>query len=304
MTFWLRPAFVLRVVRRFQRVAGFDRAMALASAALAAMVPLAILCGAFLSHLGLHDVADHIVERYGLTGGGAQAVQDVLSPSAGADTGVDSLSALFLLISLLSLSRAVQRMFEQTWDLKPLSVRNTPNGLRWILGLVAYLAANISLHAVLGRGRYGLGAALLVAPLTGAFLLWSGWILSARRIGPTALVPFGAVAAALTAVYEVGATVYLPRLFSSDASRYGSAGAVFATLSALFGAMITIVGSAALGREVHDELCRVRRGERPPDDEVRHEWEQLVQDVRSRWHTTARHRPRRLPGRRPHRRKT
>src|SRR5205823_778456 len=28
LTFWLRPAFVLRVLSRFQRVAGFDRAIA------------------------------------------------------------------------------------------------------------------------------------------------------------------------------------------------------------------------------------------------------------------------------------
>jgi hypothetical protein len=28
LTFWLRPEFVLRVVNRFQKVAGFDRAIA------------------------------------------------------------------------------------------------------------------------------------------------------------------------------------------------------------------------------------------------------------------------------------
>jgi hypothetical protein len=32
LTFWLRPAFVLRVLNRFQLIAGFDRAMALAAA--------------------------------------------------------------------------------------------------------------------------------------------------------------------------------------------------------------------------------------------------------------------------------
>ncbi|MFH9348006.1 YhjD/YihY/BrkB family envelope integrity protein [Kitasatospora sp. NPDC017646] len=303
MTFWLRPAFVLRVVRRFQQVAGFDRAMALASAALAAMVPLAILYGAILGLLGLDDVADHIVKRYGLTGDGAQAVQDVLAPSTGADTGVDLLSAVFLVVSLLSFSRAVQRMFEQTWELRPLSMRNTPNGLRWILGLLAYLAANVSLHLALDRGRHGLWAALLVAPLTGAFLVWSGWILSARRIGPATLVPFGTVAAALTAVYSVGTTFYLPYVFDSYASRYGSTGAVFATLTTLFGAMTAIVGSATLGREVHDELCRVRRGDRPPDDEVLQQWEALVQEVRSRWRSTAQHRPHRRRRRRPRKRK-
>ena len=37
LTFWLRPEFVLRVVSRFQKVAGFDRAIALASGALTAI---------------------------------------------------------------------------------------------------------------------------------------------------------------------------------------------------------------------------------------------------------------------------
>jgi uncharacterized BrkB/YihY/UPF0761 family membrane protein len=46
LTFWLRPAFVLRVLNRFQRLAGFDRAIALASSAFTALIPLVILFGA------------------------------------------------------------------------------------------------------------------------------------------------------------------------------------------------------------------------------------------------------------------
>ena len=42
LTFWLRPQFVLRVVNRFQKVVGFDRAVALASSALTAVIPLAM----------------------------------------------------------------------------------------------------------------------------------------------------------------------------------------------------------------------------------------------------------------------
>ncbi|MCG6499770.1 hypothetical protein [Kitasatospora sp. A2-31] len=287
MTFWLRPAFTLRVVKRFQLIVGFDRAMALASGALAALIPLAILCGTFLALLGRGDVAEHIVQRYGLTGGGAEAVETVLSPPAGADVGVDVLGSAFLVISLLSFSRAMQRMFEQTWELRPLSVRNTANGLRWILGLIVYAVAIGWLHAVLDRGRHDLAAVLLAAPLTGAFLIWGGWILSARRIAPSDLVPFGAIAAVLTALYSAAAAAYLPRLLDSYANRYGSTGAVFATLSTLFGAMVVIVGSVAVGREVCDELRRVRRGERPPEDEVRRQWQELVDELRSRWRTTA-----------------
>ncbi len=75
----------------------------------------------------------------------------------------------------------------------------------------------------------------------------------------------------------------MPHLFESYATRYGVIGAVFAMISALFCVMVVVVSSAALGREVSDELTRIRQGERPPDDEVRREWNAVISDGRSRW---------------------
>ena len=62
-------------------------------------------------------------------------------------------------------------------------------------------------------------------------------------------------------------------------------GAVFAMISTLFAAMVVLVGSAAAGREVADELGRIERGERPADDEVRRQWDQVTGEARSRWDT-------------------
>ena len=190
LTFWLRPEFVLRVVNRFQKVAGFDRAIALASAALTATIPLAIVTSAVASELGGKGTAERIIERYELTGGGADAVTDIFAPSAGTDTTLGIVGFLFFMVAVLSFSRAVQRLFEQTWELSPLSVRNTFNGLLWIGGLGAYMAVSGLLHGALGRSRLELAAALLGAPLTAAFLLWSGRVLSAKRIPRRDLYPF------------------------------------------------------------------------------------------------------------------
>jgi membrane protein len=77
--------------------------------------------------------------------------------------------------------------------------------------------------------------------------------------------------------------VYVPHLFSTYATRYGVIGAVFAMISNLFCTMVVMVASAALGREVHDELGRIRRGERPADDAVREQWENVIGEARSRW---------------------
>jgi uncharacterized BrkB/YihY/UPF0761 family membrane protein len=285
LTFWLRPEFVLRVVNRFQKVAGFDRAIALASSALTAIIPLTIVASSVASQLGGKDTAERMIERYDLTGGGAEAVRDVFAPPAGSSTSIGILGFLFLMITVLSFTRGVQRLVEQTWELEALSVRNTFNGLLWIGGLALYLALSGILHTALGRSRLELSAALLGTPLTAAFLVWGGGVLSAHRVERRDLLPFGILGAVLLALYSVGATVYVPHLFSSYATRYGVIGAVFAMISTLFAVMVVVVGSAAAGREIDDELDRIRRGERPADDEVQHQWAQVTAEARSHWQT-------------------
>jgi uncharacterized BrkB/YihY/UPF0761 family membrane protein len=285
LTFWLRPEFVLRVVNRFQKVAGFDRSIALASSALTATIPLAILTSTLGSQLGGKDTAQRIIDRYELSGGGAEAVKDLFSPASGTSTSLGVIGLLFLLIAVLSFTRAVQRLFEQTWELPPLSVRNTFNGLLWIVGLVAYLGFSGFLHAVLGRGRLELAATLLDIPVSAVFLGWSGWVLSAKRIGREALTPFAVIGSVALAVYSVGAVVYVPHLFSTYSTRYGVIGAVFAMISALFCVMVVAVASASAGREIHDELARIRRGERPAEDEIRRQWDEVTTEARSRWDT-------------------
>jgi membrane protein len=142
-----------------------------------------------------------------------------------------------------------------------------------------------ALRGVLGRSDLELTASVVTVPLSVAFLVWSGSILSAHRIARRDLVPFAIVAAVLLAIYSVGARVYVPHLFSTYATRYGVIGAVFAMISTLFCIMVVLVAAAAAGREVQDELDRIRRGEQPREDEVRRQWDAVTSEARSRWDT-------------------
>ncbi|WP_370102847.1 hypothetical protein [Streptacidiphilus sp. MAP12-20] len=273
------------MVNRFQRIVAFDRAMALASTALTAMIALAILLGPLLGYVGQQDTASRIVARYGLTGGGADAVQQIFS--ADEQTSTNLLGVPFLLISVLSFTRAGQRFFEQTWELKPLGVRNTANGLLWIAALAVYLTGATWIRAVTGRsGSLDATSAWLTAPLSCAFLLLTGLLLTNRRLSWRDLLPFAVAAAMAEAAYSMGATAYLPVYFSTSASRYGPVGAVFAMISTLFVVMLITVGAGALGREVVIELERIRRGEETPDGEVRQEWSNLRAEARLRWDVT------------------
>ena len=281
-TFWLRPDFILRVAARFQKIAGFDRAIALASSALTALIPLTIFVAAILPGDGSGS-ADRIVRRYDLTGKGAAAVQDAFAPSADIDTRIGFFGAILLLVAVLSFTRAAQRLFEQTWELPSLSVRNTLNGLKWVAGLVLYTTLIGKLHGAIDRGLAELIATFVLTPLSVGFFVWSGWVLSAKRIAVRDLLPFGVVGALMLALYQVGAAVYVPHMFNTYAGRYGVIGAVFAMISALFGLMVAVVGSAAFGREVRVELDNIRDGIRPSDDEVRKQWDIIIAQTREYW---------------------
>jgi membrane protein len=285
LTFWLRPEFVLRLINRFQKVVGFDRSMALASSALTAIIPLTIVLSAFGSLLGGKDTAQRIIDRYDLSGGGAEAVRDMFSPPSGTSTSIGVLGFIFLLVAVLSFTRAMQRLFEQTWELRPLSVRNSANGLLWAGGLVLYIGLGGFLQAVIDGGDLEITATLLTAPVSFVFLVLTGRMLTAKRLPARALLPFAISGTVLIALYSVGSNVYLPHLFNTYATRYGVIGAVFAMISALFCLMFVLVVSAAGGREIQDELDRIRRGEKPAPDEVRRQWNEIIDDMRARWET-------------------
>ena len=282
-TFWLRPDFVLRVLARFQRIAGFDRAIALASSALTAIIPLTIVITVLLPSKDATSAAESIIRRYELSGDGADAVREAFAPSATGSTSLGVIGFLFVLIAVLSFTRAVQRLFEQTWDLPALSVRNTVNGVRWLGLLLVFTTASGWVHQVVDRGLADVLVSFALAPLTAAFLIVSGWILSARRIAWRDLVPFGVVGSILLAGYQIGASIYVPHLFSTYAGRYGVIGAVFAMISALFAMMVVLVGSAAAGREVRVELDNIRDGIRPSDDEIRKQWDIVIAGAREKW---------------------
>ena len=283
LTFWLRPGFVLRTLTRFQRVAGFDRAIALASSALTALIPLAVVVSAVLPHVDSENAANAIIVRYGLTGGGAAAVRNALAPAAGTGVEVSILGVFLMMLAALSFARGVQRLVEQAWGLSPLSVRNSLNDLIWVFGLVCYIALSWWVRGLVDVSHVEIVANVVLIPVSSVFLAWSGTVLSARRLEWRGLAPFAILGAVLLAICFVLGSVYVPHLFSVYASRYGAIGAVLAMISWLFAVMLVVVASAVIGREVEEELGRIRRGERPPEDEVRREWNVAVNQARSRW---------------------
>ena len=186
LTFWLRPDFLVRCLRRFQQLEGFDRAIALASLTFSALIPLGIVLSGALSD---HSIGEHLVERYGLEGDGAQAVSDLFDTGEDLASSFSLLSFFLLLVTILSFARAIQRLFERTWELPPLSVRNTKNGLIWMCGLVVYALVTGVVRANFNSGVLEILTGVVLGLLTVVFVVWSGVLLSNRRITRHELLP-------------------------------------------------------------------------------------------------------------------
>ncbi len=270
LTFWLRPDFVVRCLRRFEAIRGFDRGIALASVAFTALIPLMIIAGSLFN--GTRDAGTRVIDRLDLEGKGAEAIRDLFDTSSSIESGSSLFSVFLLLIALLSFSRAIQRLLEQTWELSPLSVRNTANGLAWIGGLVVYLGATGFVRAAVDGPVAVTLIALALLPVSALFTIWSGRLLTGKRVTTRQMLPAAVLVAVLFVLFGVASDLYAPHLFNSYASRYGAIGGVFALISWLFAAMVVLVAAMAAGREIWAEMEAIRRGDRPSNEQIEAEW--------------------------------
>ncbi len=238
-----------------------ERSLALGSKLFTAVVPLAILLSGLLA--SPDAVAKRMIDGFGLTGAGAEAMRELFRvPSGEAGAAISVIGVLVLLYSLLSFARALQRAFEDAWHLPPLGARGLPWTALWIVSLAVYF----SLSAPLSRVLYdhGLHLSAFVASLVCGAALWllTPMILLGRRVSAAALAPGSVVTAALLILFNVGSHLYLPRSATTNVERYGLVGVTFTVLTWLFAFSLTLIASAASGAVLSERYGRWRSSAR------------------------------------------
>jgi uncharacterized BrkB/YihY/UPF0761 family membrane protein len=266
-------SFAGRCVRSFLAVQGLDRAVVIASQAFTALIPLLLLASALLPSNDATRVSDALVRRLGLEGGAAASVERVFAqPEPGA---VGVLSLVLLVLSGVSLTRRLQRMYLTAWRLDPTA------GVRGSLSAAVGLAVMLVEIALLSTVR-GLAAQLrsewaLSVPisLVSGFVLWTSipWLLLDRRVAWRRLVPTGLLAGAAASVYGLASTVYMPPLVENYSERYGLFGVTLALVSWLLAVsvilVVTTTVAAELDRAPEPWAARVRRALRIDEDRDR-----------------------------------
>ena len=114
--------------------------MALAGQAFAALLPLLLVVSAFSRDTG-QDFSDELTERFELEGSSAAALDAAVGGPDGVHVSVSALGIVILLLSALSFTRALQRLYIRAWGLGKLGLRGNAWGLLWILSFILYFGA-------------------------------------------------------------------------------------------------------------------------------------------------------------------
>ena len=229
--------FLVDPLLRFNLI---DRSLALGAQAFGALIPLLIVIET--AQPGNESLADELIERFRLTGAAAETVRTAFSTPTDEAT-ITALGVIVLIVSTLSVTRRLQRLYEETWSLESRGLRGTGWGLAWI----AFFALYGLLHPLLDSTFNGLASVLLSIGGALTIGLVTPYLLLGRRVPGRRLL----LQAALTAVgiTALGAwtAVYMPHAIGSSAASYGAIGVAFAMLTWLWGFGIVMVIAAVYG---------------------------------------------------------
>lgn len=232
-----------RSLARFVELEGFDRSMALAGQAFAALLPLLIVLGTASPG---DDFADELIDRLDLSGSAADTLRTAVAQTP--DTGTSVVGVLLLVISALSFTRGMQRLYVRAWRLEKLGVRGNFWGLAWLAMFVAFWSLQPAIVGVFD----GVVAFAVSLALSTLLWLWTPWLLVAKRVSWRRLLPQAFLTAVGLGALAIGAAVYLPHAVGSASAQFGILGVAFTLLSLLFAVSFVILVTAALGATLAD----------------------------------------------------
>ena len=208
-------------MRRFLDIEGAQHATVLAAQAFTSLIPFTVVAAALGP--GDKELSDRIVERFSLDGSAERNVRTLFNDAGEVESAVTWVGVVILVLSALSFTAAMQRMFQRAYGRERRGRRDMWRGLVWLAGFAAWLV----LSSALRDGFKELGGVVLAVAVTGVtgFVLWlvTPMILLGRRDWRR-LAPGAVVSAVLGALAGVASAIYVPILMTWSAERYGLIG--------------------------------------------------------------------------------
>ncbi len=238
-------SFAGRIIDELVRIEVIDRSLALASKLFVAVIPLSIILKAIAPGSG--NFGEDLVRRFGLSGAGASATRTLFATSGEVRGAVSVIGIVIVLYSVLSFTRALQRVYLQVWRLHPQLPDALIRQLTWIAGFCGYTLVLSPLRDF----EHSHNIASLYAPsaiaLGTLFWLWTPHVLLGKRVALRQLLPSSLLTTACVTLYSVGTAVFLPGIMTNNAQRYGLIGVAFGLVTWLFAYAAVVVVSAVVG---------------------------------------------------------
>lgn len=255
-----RPLWVFRGVidfgrdwlRRFVQVQGFDRAMAISAYAYTALFPLLIVYASLLPRADSEDFSDVLIKEFELRGATASSVKQAFAPAGEVQSGVTLLGVGLLLISALSFSRGLQRLYELSYRLPALGMRNTPRGVLWLVFLVVLAGARPIVTSPFG-GELKVVVTLIIS--VGGWII-TPYLLLGKRVAWRPLLPGALLTALGMAGVGIWSVVWMPHTLAASAQQFGVIGVGFALMSWLFAVAVVVVVATTGGAMITARLAR------------------------------------------------
>jgi membrane protein len=238
-------------LRRFLDVEGTLQATVLAAQAFTSLIPFLVVGAAFGP--GESDLSDRIIDRFDLSGSAARSVRQLFNSSGEVESAVTWVSIIILVLSALSFTRALQRMYQRAYGMPPTSWKEGWRGLAWLAAFGAWLVVSSPV-----RGALEDVGGLLFAIALSTALGFVVWLMTPRiLLGPVEwrhLLPGATVSAVLAALLTAASGIYIPILMTWSADRYGLIGIAFTFQSWLLASAFVIVIGAVVGAVTSERI--------------------------------------------------
>ncbi|GAA4051666.1 YhjD/YihY/BrkB family envelope integrity protein [Nonomuraea soli] len=261
----LRTGPLSRLLVRLAHVRPTESAFVLAAQLFLSVFPLLLII-TVITPDAARGIIQTMKERLGLEGEAAGTIKDLLYGTQDSGHGaITVISVIVALISATSFTRALQRLYERSWQIGALGLRGSWRGAVWLLGFLGYMEI-IFLSSRLMRGT---PLESLVSLLWGVLLWWwTPYLLLGGRVRWRALLPTALLSMVSMIVLSVVSAIYMPIVLDNNERRYGLIGVVFALESWLAVVCGALVGSAVLGAlaaQSDGRIGRLVRGVEPVD---------------------------------------
>ena len=256
-----------RVWERLLEVEFVDRSVALAGKAFVSFFPLVIVVAAFAPERTRASIIVTVTARFGIRGDALTTARQAFASSEDIRTATGVLGLVLTIFFATSFTTALQRIYLRAWR------RPGRTGVNAYWRGAACLAAILGSMALLGGVRTALdgvvgdGLFAVVSLVVTSGLWWFiAWFLLSGDVRLRVLAPTGLITAVATAGFAATATIWMPRVVTSNEAQFGFFGVALALVTWFSGAAICVLVGACAGPVLAEDagpIGRLVRGGEP-----------------------------------------